>query len=281
MKFKQGKKTRKCMAMYKHVFGFHTPYRVLCDGNFLQAALEMKLFVKDLLPKTLLGPCVPVVSKCIRGELQQLGDAVSGATLVAKRFECIRCTCDHGKKDGQCSARACILKLVSGLPSARDEQQGKHRSGKNEQHLVVATQDVKLINALRQIPGVPVMQVTGNKGSGRFTLHPPSPATIEAASRRERAKCGLGDEEKKTLERKISKLAPPAADGAAHSEEMQNDAGKPEEKSAPAPSQEPLRRKKVKGPNPLSVKKSIKKAASKPARKRQHRKRTKGGEGGE
>ena len=73
MKVKQGKKTRKSMAMYQHVFGFRTPYRVLCDGNFLQAALDMKLFVKDLLPKTLLGPCVPVVSKCIRGELQQLG----------------------------------------------------------------------------------------------------------------------------------------------------------------------------------------------------------------
>jgi len=42
----QGKKTRKSMAMYTHVFGFRTPYRVLCDGNFLQAALDMKLFVK-------------------------------------------------------------------------------------------------------------------------------------------------------------------------------------------------------------------------------------------
>jgi len=42
----QGKKTRKSMAMYTHVFGFRTPYRVLCDGTFLQAALDMKLFVK-------------------------------------------------------------------------------------------------------------------------------------------------------------------------------------------------------------------------------------------
>ena len=36
MKVKQGKKTRKSMAMYTHVFGFRAPYRVLCDGNFLQ-----------------------------------------------------------------------------------------------------------------------------------------------------------------------------------------------------------------------------------------------------
>jgi len=81
--FKQGKKTRKSMAMYTHVFGFRTPYRVLCDGNFLQAALDMKLFVKDLLPKTLLGPCVPVVSKCIRAELSHIGDAVSGVRALA------------------------------------------------------------------------------------------------------------------------------------------------------------------------------------------------------
>ena len=85
MKVKQGKKTRKSMAMYTHVFGFRTPYRVLCDGNFLQAALDMKLFVKDLLPKTLLGPCVPVVSKCIRAELSHIGDAVSGRLGRAKR----------------------------------------------------------------------------------------------------------------------------------------------------------------------------------------------------
>ena len=194
MKVKQGKKTRKSMAMYQHVFGFRTPYRVLCDGNFLQAALDMKLFVKDLLPKTLLGPCVPVVSKCIRGELQQLGDAVSGASLVAKRFECVRCTCEK-KKGGGHSARSCIQGLVAGTGDTADDG----RSIRNEQHYVVATQDVKLITALRRIPGVPVLQVTGNAGSGKFTLHPPSPVTVETASRRERVKCEPDAYEKRKL----------------------------------------------------------------------------------
>jgi U3 small nucleolar RNA-associated protein 23 len=94
--FWQGKKVRKSMAMYTHVFGFRAPYRVLCDGNFLQASLDMKLYVKEMLPKTLLGPCVPLVSTCIRSELQHIGDRVSGASLIAKRFECIRCSCGDG-----------------------------------------------------------------------------------------------------------------------------------------------------------------------------------------
>ena len=96
--FKQGKKTRKSMALYTHVFGFRTPYRVLCDGNFLQAALDMKLFVKDLLPKTLLGPCVPVVSKCIRAELSHIGDAVSGACALAQTAGMDVCAASSAKQ---------------------------------------------------------------------------------------------------------------------------------------------------------------------------------------
>ena len=114
MKVKRDKSVRRRMTMYSHVFGFREPYRVLCDGNFLQvdrhmtnhcnywltcnlvskqAALDVKMFLKDALPKCLLGPCNPMVSNCIRGELRKIGDAVSGASLIAKRFTCIRCAC--------------------------------------------------------------------------------------------------------------------------------------------------------------------------------------------
>jgi len=165
----------------------------------------MKLYVKEMLPKTLLGPCVPVVSTCIRSELQHIGDPVSGASLIAKRFECIRCSCGDGGSRSP-SARSCIQLLVGGaLAEDQNEQKGRKRNktgaafdagdeiappkkkekkgkkdndtGHNSGHFVVATQDVQLINALRRIPGVPVIQVTGNAGSGRYTLHPPSPAT--------------------------------------------------------------------------------------------------------
>ena len=36
MKVKKDKVVRRRMAMYCHVFGFREPYRVICDGNFLQ-----------------------------------------------------------------------------------------------------------------------------------------------------------------------------------------------------------------------------------------------------
>ena len=55
--------------------------------------------------------------------LYSLGDDVSGASLVAKRFECIRCKCE-----GE-SARGCIQGIV-----------GKD----NPEHFKVATQDPAL-----------------------------------------------------------------------------------------------------------------------------------------
>ncbi len=67
-------------------------------ANFaIQAALNAKMFLKESLPKMLLGSCNLMVSNCIRDELKKIGDTVSGASLIAKRFTCIRCACEVRK----------------------------------------------------------------------------------------------------------------------------------------------------------------------------------------
>ena len=51
------------------------------------------MFLKEELPKVMQAPCNPMVTNCIREELRKIGEDVSGASLIAKRFTCIRCTC--------------------------------------------------------------------------------------------------------------------------------------------------------------------------------------------
>ena len=127
------KQVRRRMHVLQYNFGFEKPYKVLCDGNFLQvrgppqtrgtldarlgrtrgregrregekgrgyrerwgkeggcgwhvvqeidlgwpsfimsqAALEVKMFLKEELPKVMSAPCNPMVSNCIREELRR------------------------------------------------------------------------------------------------------------------------------------------------------------------------------------------------------------------
>ncbi|KAJ1479812.1 Fcf1-domain-containing protein [Baffinella frigidus] len=172
MKPKRAKAVRKRMASYCHTFGFKEPYRVLCDGNFIQAALDFKLYLKEHMPKALIGRCNMVTSNCIRAELKSLGDDVSGASLVAKRFECIRCKCAKG------TAADCIKNLV-----------GKD----NAEHFVVATQDQALRMFLRHTPGVPVVVVA----RGEIILEGASKETVAFTAKHEADKNAPDDKERK------------------------------------------------------------------------------------
>mmetsp|Transcript_3583 Transcript_3583/g.9028 ORF Transcript_3583/g.9028 Transcript_3583/m.9028 type:complete len:269 (+) Transcript_3583:266-1072(+) len=257
MKVKRDKAVRRRMQMLKNAFGFAKPYKVICDGNFLKAALDVKMFIKEELPKVLQAPCNPVVSNCIRTELRKIGDEVSGASLIAKRFMCMRCQCEDK------GARECILGLVG---------------DRNEDHYVVASQDPKLRKRLREVPGVPLVYVS----HGQIMLEPLSTATTEVAKALEMGKCLPDQGEKKVLEkkRKILELGEDvvAAQEAAsarktESEDWAEEAGEPQPKK---------RRKGPKGPNPLSQKKPQKSspgAGVGKKRKRKHRRgKSKAGE---
>mmetsp|Transcript_30613 Transcript_30613/g.73550 ORF Transcript_30613/g.73550 Transcript_30613/m.73550 type:complete len:257 (-) Transcript_30613:173-943(-) len=246
MKAKKNKAIRKALNMYDQAFGFHRPYRVLCDGNFLHAALDFKIFLKEALPAYLQGPCIPVVTNCIRAELRLIGDDVSGASLIAKRFQCIRCACEGS------SARDCILSMVD---------------ASNSQHLFVASQDSSLRYQLSKIAGVPFMRVM----RGQLLLDPPSEASETAYRKREKDKTGPTPQQRRALERKRKEL-----DGALEKEKEEA------EKEGEAPEEPPKKKRKgPKGVNPLAMKKP-KNAGGKQdgKKKRQHRKRASSGGGG-
>eukprot|EP00292_Cryptomonas_paramecium_P015484 CAMPEP_0113698352 /NCGR_PEP_ID=MMETSP0038_2-20120614/22661_1 /TAXON_ID=2898 /ORGANISM="Cryptomonas paramecium" /LENGTH=136 /DNA_ID=CAMNT_0000621503 /DNA_START=164 /DNA_END=570 /DNA_ORIENTATION=- /assembly_acc=CAM_ASM_000170 len=118
-----------------------------------------------------------MVTNCIRNELRKIGDAVSGASLIAKRFQCVRCSCQSDQK-----VKNCVMSQI-----------GEN----NASHYAVATQDPNLRKALRAMGGVPLLFIV----NGKIILEHPSKETMEAARRREMAKCAPSDYERKVLKR--------------------------------------------------------------------------------
>ncbi|KAJ3375831.1 Small subunit processome component [Allomyces arbusculus] len=106
----------------------------------------------------------------------------------------------------------------------------------NPHHLMIGTQDAALRAHLRTVPGVPLMYLS----SSVLVLEPHSPETLERVKDQERAKVHASAKELDKLQKKAE------ADGVV----------------TPADSARPIgampKRKKVKGPNPLAVKKKTK-----------------------
>ncbi|KAH8700697.1 putative rRNA processing protein [Talaromyces proteolyticus] len=64
MRAKRSKKYRKLMHQYEMTFGFHEPYQVLVDSNFLRAVHQFKMDLIPALERTLQGKVKPLLSKC-------------------------------------------------------------------------------------------------------------------------------------------------------------------------------------------------------------------------
>ncbi|KNC79563.1 hypothetical protein SARC_08049 [Sphaeroforma arctica JP610] len=154
MKITRHKAARRTLAFYKSRFGLHEPYQVLVDATFCQASLECKIYIKDQLTTYFGGSVSLFTSPCIVEEVRKLGSEFSGAHLINKKFEWRRCRHAIGTKN----ARECVQDLIG--------QENKFR-------LIVATQDTTLKEALREVPGVPIVYINYNAP----ILEQPSPAS--------------------------------------------------------------------------------------------------------
>eukprot|EP00045_Choanoeca_perplexa_P006725 m.58131 g.58131 ORF g.58131 m.58131 type:complete len:236 (+) comp13755_c0_seq4:98-805(+) len=233
MKVVQARKNKKHMAIYVNNFGFHEPYQIIVDGMFAQACLDTQVKLAERLP-TLCGGRVEIyTTKCLSSELDAVGEDLLGAKLVLQQFQYRRCKHKPVK-----TASDCIMGLVG---------------DKNENRYIVATQDPGLMKRLAAIPAVPVVTVMGH----RPVLLKPTRATDRAAKTAQRSKLGTTtSHEKEVLARRKK---------AKRNASQRNEGGssivtakRPVTMSQPAPG----RRKKAKGPNPLSQKKKKKKTPS-------------------
>jgi hypothetical protein len=84
MRRNRHKQVRKALRFYKINHGFKVPFKVLVDGNFVNALLELKRGeVQDLVPQFLGEKCRVFTTRCCVNELKKLG--LSGASVVASR----------------------------------------------------------------------------------------------------------------------------------------------------------------------------------------------------
>ncbi|KAI9230606.1 MAG: Fcf1-domain-containing protein [Piptocephalis tieghemiana] len=164
MRLKRQKVYKRLMGMYTTTFGFRPPYQVIVDGDFVQLALSQTISLRDQLPKILLAPTKQLSTSCVLAELRKAGEDASGAALMVRRMERRRCQ-HHPPIPGS----ECIASIIA--------KENKH-------HYCVASQNTKLRDQLRMVPGTPLLYIN----RAVLILEPPSPATTRAAEQAEKSK---------------------------------------------------------------------------------------------
>ncbi|KAI8977089.1 Fcf1-domain-containing protein [Mycotypha africana] len=138
---------KKIVHGYSVTFGFRPPYQIVLDGEFCKAALKQEIYIKDALSELMNDTTRIFVTECILKDIKDKGHEFTSAYILAKRFEVRKCP--HHHKDSKddstlVSAYQCIRDLV-----------GKE----NNKHYCVASQQPKLRDRMRKIPGVPIIYV--------------------------------------------------------------------------------------------------------------------------
>lgn len=230
MKLKREKQYRKLMGYLKLNFGFREPYQVLLDEEILLDAVSTKFDIVAGLDRTLQGKVKPMVTQCTVEHLYRAKTPeAKEAIKIAKTFERRRCGHVQREKPAENDAAPAETEAAeSAAPAQRKSTENPTPLSAfeclsdvvgptNKHRYCVATQKPKLRQKFRQIPGVPLIYLNRSV----IIMEPMSKATQTMRSDIEQSKLvrGLND---------------------AHTDEPETGPRKP---------------KKVKGPNPLSVKK--------------------------
>ncbi|CAN0858107.1 rRNA-processing protein UTP23 homolog [Linum grandiflorum] len=132
MKVKKQKRHRRAVRFFTAAFGFHQPYKVFCDGTFVHHLIANRIVPADIALSNILGgPVKLFTSRCVLEELKRLGPSYSQDIEAAHNLMTARC--DH---EGIKSAEACLTDLV-----------GKN----NPEHFFIATQDADLRNKFQEV----------------------------------------------------------------------------------------------------------------------------------
>ncbi|CAL0318431.1 unnamed protein product [Lupinus luteus] len=245
MKVKKQKRHRKILTFYTACFGFRKPFRVLCDGTFVHHILVNRLTPADkALTNILTAPVKLYTTRCVLAELKQLGRSYSEALEAAQQLIIARC--EHEK----CAkADACIMELI-----------GQN----NSEHFFVASQDTELRKKLQEIPGVPLIFGLRNA----LFLEPPSAFQRQHAKASEEGRSQMTKKEYQIFKNRVMNRLAGEEDENAVAEAIEHeDSGyqpinlQSENRSITGRNQMGIKdkpqfkRKRAKGPNPLSCKK--------------------------
>ncbi|CCG84215.1 protein of unknown function [Taphrina deformans PYCC 5710] len=250
MRQKRAKAYKKQMATYERTFSFRQPYQILITADFLTAARSFHLDPIAGLKRTVQGELKSMISQCCIKSLYDDDNQVD--IRLAKSME--RRRCGHVEKPE--TPFDCVVECVG---------------SRNKNRYIVATQDVRLREKLRNVPGVPLVYINRSV----MILEPPSPATTHIKEEREKSKVGLSREEAIVLGKR--KRGPTEDVGGARRVEATNideDSGdetgtdsdaQRDEQASLEEKEKKKKRKGPSGPNPLSAKKSKSKPNPAPA----------------
>lgn len=225
------------MHAYALSFNFREPYQVLMDADIIRDAARFKMKLGSMLENTLHGAIKPMITQCCIRHLYAA--EVDGATQkgdkekwieVAKQAE--RRRCGHHELEEPLSAVECIGSVV-------DPKGG----GSNKHRYVVASQDLVVRKKMRGIVGVPLIYINRSV----MILEPMAAKSEEVREAEEVGKRKAGLKGRR---------------GADAGDKRKRDDGDGEGGDSTNATEQPvLKRSKVrgvKGPNPLSIKKSKK-----------------------
>ncbi|XP_061338215.1 uncharacterized protein LOC133285075 isoform X2 [Gastrolobium bilobum] len=245
MKVKKQKRHRKTLTFYTACFGFRKPFKILCDGTFVHHLIANRITPADKALNSILNATVKLyTTRCVLAELKRLGGSYSEALEAA--HELIIARCEHDKCIG---ADACVMEVV-----------GENNSG----HFFIATQDTDLRKKLQEVPGVPL--VFGLRNA--LFLEPPSAFQRQYVKISEEGRLHMTKKEYQIFnDRVINRLAGEEAKNSI-TEIMENEGSGDQtinvqevKRSITARNQLDIKdkpqfkRKRAKGPNPLSCKK--------------------------
>ncbi|XP_014498506.1 rRNA-processing protein UTP23 homolog isoform X1 [Vigna radiata var. radiata] len=248
MKVKKQKRHRKTLTFYTTCFGFRKPFKVLCDGTFVHHLLVNRITPADIALGNILSASVKLyTTRCVLAELKRLGSSYSESLENAHKLIVARC--EHDKCVG---ADACIKEAVG---------------EKNSEHFFVASQDTDLRKKLQEVPGVPLIYGLRNA----LFLESPSAFQRQYVKTSEEGRLHMNEKEYKILkDRVMNRLTHDEANNSI-TETMENmDSGDQTinvqavktstfaRNRMPIKDKPQFKRKRAKGPNPLSCKKKSK-----------------------
>ncbi|XP_022141733.1 rRNA-processing protein UTP23 homolog [Momordica charantia] len=234
MRFKRQKRHRRVVRFYAACFGFRQPFKVLCDGTFVHHLLSNRIVPADnALAKTIGGPIKLFTTRCVLSELKALGQSYSEAFDAASRLLIARC--DHERRK---SAEACISDVIG---------------ESNAEHFFVATQDTDLRKKLQEIPGVPLVYGLRNA----LFMEQPSVLQRQFVKSSEEERLHMSELERDLLKKRKYRVETEETneDRGLGDQNLETQAMKKRSTSNELKDKIQFKRKKAKGPNPLSCKK--------------------------
>ncbi|MCL7040020.1 hypothetical protein MKW94_024070 [Papaver nudicaule] len=244
MRVQRMKHHRRHLRFYTTFYGFREPYKIFCDGTFIHHLVKNRITVPGQALTNILGkPTKLFTTRCVIAELHSLGKSYSQSFEEARKLSLARC--DHEKRKG---VAGCIQDVI-----------GEN----NFEHFFLATQDYELRKRFREIPGVPLIYCLRKS----LILEPSSKLQNDFVRSSEEQRSRMTEMEKALLKRGINKFATEDENATSDAHEASGDEGmRPQDPSINVPRRTDgpqFKRKKPKGPNPLSCKK--KKITEKPS----------------